>query len=191
MNERNWGTCEKKVDMNQYEAYSEIKICEVLHSKVIYNYISILLVFLLQKGMRCDTCETRNERDKCGRSRRSKGSFRRAETLAELTLLHAKGEKPRKPREPCLSLHRLDTKKVRACKLWDAIGSRNLAISMDFISHCSVAQKSTKFLFEFVRFLPQPSQTQSWEFSSNCNPLPPYHPEMRWEKSRKRQNDQD
>eukprot|EP00434_Breviolum_minutum_P042719 symbB.v1.2.038038.t1/scaffold5697.1/size24457/2 len=39
-------------------------------------------------------------RDKCGRSQRSKGSFRRAETLAELTLLHAKGEKPRKPREP-------------------------------------------------------------------------------------------
>ena len=25
--------------MNQYEAYSEIKICEVLHSKVIYNYM--------------------------------------------------------------------------------------------------------------------------------------------------------
>lgn len=112
-------------------------------------------------------------RDKCGRSQRSKGSFRRAETLAELTLLHAKGEKPRKPREPCLSLHRLDTKKVRAYKLWDAIGSRNLAISMDFISHCSVAQKSTKFLFEFVRFLPQPSQTQSWEFSSATATLCP------------------
>ena len=81
--------------MNQYEAYSEIKICEVLHSKVIYNYISILLVFLLQKGMRCDTCETRNERQMWPKSK-VEGIFSEGGNARRVDFASRQGRKAKK-----------------------------------------------------------------------------------------------